>query len=128
MVLQNKVFWQLIRFGLVGIAASCVHFGIVVAFVQTHRLQPLSANAIAFCFAFQVSYWGHRCFTFSSQANHFKAVSKLITVSVGTFAANQGLFYLLFKIVGLQYALALFIVLATLPILTFIINKYWVFR
>lgn len=122
------LFFQLCRFGIVGVTAAAVHFSIVVSLVQLNGLPPLLANVFGFAISFQVSYWGHRRWTFQdSVALHRVAFPKLLFVQLINFAANESLFYILLSF-HLPYVFALLIVLAVLPIFTFIVSKMWVFR
>ena len=62
---MNKfLVMQLMRFGIIGSLAAFINFGIVILLVELWGWHPLSANAIAFLIAFQVSYSGHRYWTF----------------------------------------------------------------
>lgn len=129
MVLQNKLLRQLIRFGMVGATAATVHFSLVIFFVEIGQLQPLVANVIGFVVAFQVSYWGHRYWTFhGTSALHRVALPKLLLVASSGFAANESLFYLFTVSLNLPYPIALFIILSILPIINFTLGKFWVFR
>ncbi len=123
------LLFQITRFGLVGVTAAIIHFSIVVFLVEVYLLQPLIANIIAFCIAFQFSYWGHRKITFyGSLQKHSVAMRRLLIVSIGAFAINESLFYLLMSQFYLSYPVALFIVLTILPGIVFTINKMWVFE
>ncbi|OGT60108.1 MAG: hypothetical protein A3E85_03370 [Gammaproteobacteria bacterium RIFCSPHIGHO2_12_FULL_45_12] len=125
---MRKLFYQLCRFGVVGLIASGVHFMLVVALVQQFQLEPLAANVFAFFVSFQVSYWGHRSWTFSeSEASHAVTLRRLLTVQLCNFSANETLFYV-FLTLHLPYRLALLFVLTILPIFTFASSKLWVFR
>lgn len=129
MALMNNIplFLQLFRFGLVGLLAATIHFAIVVLLVQNWLFTPLFANIFGFMVAFQASYWGHRLWTFQmSDALHRVAIPKLLFVQLLAFTANESLFYF-FLTLHLPYQLALFIVLAILPIFTFFASKLWVF-
>lgn len=128
MVLKNNIFAELIRFGIIGVAAATVHFSIVVMLVEGGILQPLVANVFAFLVAFQVSYFGHRWWTFNAATDHRVALPKLLLVSSSVFFANEGSYYVLMSVFHLPYALALFIVLTILPLFTFTASKFWVFR
>ncbi len=129
MVLKSKLLRQIICFGIVGVIAACVHFGVVISLVEWRDWQPLMANVIAFLIAFQVSYWGHRYWTFqATHVHHRSALPKLFLVCSMGFVANESLYFMLLTLFHLPYALALFIVLAFLPLLTFILGKLWVFR
>jgi putative flippase GtrA len=130
MALMNKnLFFQLCRFGVVGVTAGTVHFSIVVFCVELGSLKPLVANVIAYMIAFQVSYSGHRYWTFrGTLAEHRVAFPKLLLVQTLTFIANESLFYLFMNFFHLPYQVALLIVLTILPITTFALSKFWVFR
>jgi putative flippase GtrA len=119
---------QIMRFGIVGLTAATVHFTTVVLFVQYAGLHPLVANAFAFLVSFQVSYFGHRTWTFSGTAAlHRVALPKLVLVQVCAFIANESLFYVFLQM-HLPYQVALLIVLSILPIFTFLLSRFWVFK
>lgn len=125
--MNKSLLLQIMRFGIVGLVAAAVHFGIVVAFVQTWLILPLIANIFGFAIAFQVSYWGHRCWTFAGNGPaHRVAIAKLFFVQLLNFAANETLFYI-FLSLSFPYPLALIIVLTLLPFFTFMASKLWVF-
>ena len=122
------LFFQIFRFGVVGLTAAFVHFGVVVLLVQNVRLTPLNANIFGFMVASQVSYWGHRIWTFEARDTlHSIALPRILLVQMFNFAANQTLFYI-FLTLHLPYTIALIVVLTVLPIFTFLSNKFWVFR
>lgn len=125
--MNKPLFFQIMRFGIVGLSAAAVHFGMVVALVQTWLILPLVANIFGFAIAFQISYWGHRLWTFAgSGPAHRIAIPKLFFVQLLNFAANETLFYI-FLSLSVPYPLALFIVLTVLPFFTFMASKLWVF-
>ena len=118
---------QLFRFGVVGLTAAAFHFAIVVAMVEHAGLQPLLANPFAFVIAFQLSYWGHRKWTFAGTTSlHREAFPRLVAVQTVNFAANETLFYI-FLTMNLPYTAALFIVLTIFPLFTFASTRFWVF-
>jgi putative flippase GtrA len=122
------LFYQLSRFGIVGLTAAAVHFCVVVYCVQMWLVAPLIANMIGFIVSFQVSYWGHRIWTFSdTTVSHRAALPKLVAVQTANFFANETLFYF-FLSLGFAYPLALFFVLTILPFFTFASSKLWVFK
>jgi putative flippase GtrA len=113
----------------VGSSAALVNFTVVVIIVELGLLSPLLANVIAFFIAFQVSYFGHRYWTFQESVSlHRVAMPRLLLVSGLNFIANESLFYFFIHHFKLPYPIALLIVLATLPALTFTFSKLWVFR
>lgn len=128
MNLYFPLFFQIFRFGVVGIAAAFIHFSTVVMLVQNWAFAPLVANIAGFAVSFQMSYWGHRLWTFNDAVSlHRVAFPKLLAVQLLNFAANEMLFYI-FLSLNLPYPMALMIVLTVLPVFTFISSKMWVFR
>jgi putative flippase GtrA len=129
MVLRNKLVQQILRFGTVGTTAAGVQVGLVALFVEFNLLTPLAANIIAFFIAFQVSYWGHRQWTFNANdRDHRVTLPRLFLIASSAFVANETLFYIFLKDLHLQYILALMLVLTILPVVTFSLSKFWVFR
>lgn len=127
---MNKfsLFLQIFRFGLVGLTAAAIHFSTVVFIVQFFAVAPLIANIFGFLISFQMSYWGHRRWTFhETESLHRIAIPKLFIVQILNFAGNETLFYV-FLLLKLPYPLALLIVLSILPFFTFVSSKLWVFR
>jgi len=118
---------QLARFGVVGVTAMAVHWLVVTALVPLGLL-PLIANAIGFGVAFNVSYWGHRNWTFGSDAAHRTTFWRFAAVSSTSFVLNECLYWLLLTYTRLGYQLALAIVLIAVAALTFVLSRYWAFR
>jgi putative flippase GtrA len=121
-------FFQLLRFGIVGLSAAATQFCLVVVLVEHRLCVPLMANFFAFIIAFQVSYWGHRLWTFNAgQTRHSTALPRLLFVQILNFTANETLFYI-FLSLKWPYPIALLMVLTVLPFFTFLSSKLWVFR
>lgn len=119
---------QLARFILVGGSAAVVHFSVVVMLVHFFDYAPLIANVGGFMVSFQVSYWGHRVWTFADTVTlHREAYPKLVVVQLVNFGLNESLYYFLLSL-HLPYQWALLIVLAILPAFTFVSSKFWVFQ
>jgi putative flippase GtrA len=119
---------QVFRFGVVGLTGACIHFSTVVVLVQYFSFLPLMANFFGFLCAFQISYWGHRLWTFRDTISlHRIAAPKLLVIQLLNFSANETLFYI-FLSLHLPYPIALLIVLSVLPVFTFISSKKWVFK
>jgi putative flippase GtrA len=117
---------QLLRFGAVGVAAMAVHWT-VVALLVPFGAKPLLANIAAFAIAFNVSYVGHRHWTFAATSAHQSPFKRFLGVALLSFVLNEALYYLLLR-AGLEYRVALLIVLVAVAALTFILSRYWAFR
>jgi putative flippase GtrA len=119
---------QLSRFGLVGMAALVVHWLVVVILVPL-ALVPLVANMFAFLVAFQVSYFGHRRWTFA--ATHLpmqQTLPRFLLVALASFALNEVCYALLLYYTSLDYRVSLLLVLALVASLTFVTSKKWAFQ
>lgn len=118
---------QLARFGVVGTLAALVHFCSVVLLVQYFGFMPLTANILGFAMGVQVSYWGHRTWTFrGTSVAHHAAYPKLVLLQTANFTVNESLFYF-FLSLHIPYPVALLLVLTILPMFTFMASKMWIF-
>lgn len=119
---------QIIRFGCIGTAAAGVHMGMVALLVPL-GLQPLLANIIAFVTAFNVSYFGHRFWSFSNTTalSHQESAARFWIIAVTSFAINELLFFLFLRYTSLPYLAALFLVLLMVTPITFLLSRSWAF-
>jgi putative flippase GtrA len=117
---------QLLRFGAVGIAAMTVHWAVVALLVPLGS-QPLLANIAAFAVAFNVSYAGHRHWTFATPHTSHSTFKRFLGVALLGFALNEALYYVLLR-AGMEYRLALMLVLVAVAALTFVLSRFWAFR
>lgn len=119
---------QLLRFGVVGTGAMLLHWLIVIALVP-FGIPPLVANIIGFTGAFQLSYWGHRHWTFKASAlSHRQTLLRFIMVACSSFMLNEAMYFVLLSYTTLDYRLALIIVLITVAALTYLLSRQWAFR
>ena len=128
-MINQKLFFQIGRFGFVGAMAAIVHFSIVVAIVEWGHIHPLVANVFAYLIAFNVSYFGHRFITFTkATAPHGTAITKLFLMGTVNLIINQGLFALFLEKLHMNYMIALAIAIGLVSIMSFILSKFWVFK
>lgn len=121
-------FLQLARFGAVGVSALVVHWLSVVTIVP-FGVPPLLANVIAFVIAFQVSYWGHRNWTFNVRhLPHRVTLPRFLFIGCAGFAVNESLYFLLLTYTKMDYRLSLLIVLTAVVTTSFVLSKLWAFR
>ena len=118
---------ELMRFGAVGIAAMATHWCMVALLVPL-GVTPLLANAIAFCIAFNVSFFGHHHWTFASIDSRQVTVRRFAGVALLGFVINEILYGFLLKYTPLDYRLALAIVLVAVAGLTYLLSRCWAFR
>lgn len=117
---------QIVRFGCVGAVASALHLAVVAALVPL-GLAPAWANPVAFLVAFQVSYYGHRGWTFRQEGGA-AAYRRLFIVALAGFALNEAAYVPLLKNSPLDYRVALAAILLVQAGISFLIARRWVFH
>ena len=119
---------QPMRFALVGGTASGVHLLVVAVLVQGLQWPPLTANIMAFFWAFWVSYGGHALLTFAqSGVTHRQALPRFFIVACGSFVLNELLYFAALRWLPWHYLISLFLVLLLAAVGTFVSSKLWAF-
>lgn len=122
-----RLVLQFGKFGVVGVLATAVHFSVVVALVEWFGMPPLPANALAYGVAFAVSWIGSSRWTFRGAAVVRFAVPRFLCVSLLGLALNQGMNALVIYGIGGHYLAGLAASLVTVPVVTFVLNRTFVF-
>ena len=118
-------FWQLNRFVLIGAIATFVHLFVSRAILLYQaNLPELVVNSLAFVVAFFISFLGHRHFTFKVQGS----MIKFLSVSLLGFLVNNTLLFYIVKAQFLSGWDAILLSTLSIPILTYLLAKLWVFR
>ena len=100
---------QIIKFAVVGGFAALVHLSVLWVLVNLLGVYPIAANAIAFVFAFVVSFLGQSLWTFNHKSHgHHAAIRYLLIQLLCSFVLNQGLYTLLIVYTALHYMVASF--------------------
>ena len=120
---------ELAKFAVVGVAASAAHYLLLFAGVEWLAISPVIANGFAFLTALLVTYSGQSLWVFRAQSNHGLGQATRFSVSVAAgFLANVAIMFAATKMFGLDYRIGFLFCLATVPALSFLVNKLWVFR
>jgi putative flippase GtrA len=125
-------YWihQIMRFGMVGSAATLTHAGVYYYLVAGKVLTPLLANFAAYVVAFSISFLGHRHWTFGDarkdRRNNY-AIFRFLSVSLSGLAINSAAVLLLVNLLRLPDWTPLFVIVGMTPIFTFLLNRFWVF-
>lgn len=119
---------SLLWFGLVGASAAAVHFGVVWLLVSQGMLAALIANVLGFLLAFGVSFLGHHRLSFAAQqARGRDALPRFALVAVLGFVSNELMYAVLLRW-GMEYRLALLLVLITVAAMTWLLSRHWAFK
>jgi putative flippase GtrA len=128
-ILESPTILQLIKHLLVGSSAFIIHFVCLTILVSNNILNSVLANSVGFFAAFSYGYLIQRNWVFKQQASTKNNLLKyLISQLIFSFSANQGLFVLFSSFTMLNYQIICFICCSIVASLTFIMNKFWVFK
>lgn len=120
---------EILRFGVVGLAATAIHYAILRLAVDTLEIPPSLANGSAFLCAVCVTYLGQSLWVFRRHSQHGAAQMLRFIVSLGFgFFANVAIMALSVHALGLEYQNGFLLSLFLVPVLSFVINRFWVFN
>ncbi|NOE20674.1 GtrA family protein [Ruegeria atlantica] len=118
---------SILSFGVVGILATVTHALVAIALIEICSLHPFSANAFGFVTGFMVSYFGHHRFSFQSEAGHRRAMPRFLAIAGLGLFLNQVIVYLMVNLGGVNYFLALCVIILTVPAITYLTSRRWAF-
>ena len=119
---------QIATFGTAGVIATLVHIAIGVSLNRFAGLSPFTANLIAFPVATYVTLFSNSRLTFRGHGGGAQSLVKgLATVLLGLIL-NQLIVMIITDYAALPYEVALVVIIATVPAMTFLLFKFWAFR
>ncbi len=125
---EPSTTWQLSRFASVGIIATAVHVGVYVGLIEFGELSAVLASIPSFGAAVLVSYFGNRVWTFGANGRHRTQFPKFAVVATFGLLINVAINLLVVNLARGPYWAALLIVIAVVPLSTYMLNRTWVFR
>ncbi len=126
MMINWNLLKQIFAFGCVGVTATAVHYGVALFFVDLVNISVFIANILGYCSAVLISLFGHSIFTYKKKVNNHIA-RRFVIVSLSTLAVSEGILLILEFQLKLSHEVALAIVVLSIPIVTFFLNKFWVY-
>lgn len=118
---------QLFCFGLVGAAATATHYLTALLGHEWLGINLYLANLLGYVTALSVSFVGHGWLTFQVSLTRAR-LARFVPASVSVFLASELLLWGLESATPLPHQATLLLVVATVPVATFLINRYWVYR
>ena len=116
------------RFIVVGIAATLTHVLVVVVLMDGFGFRVASiANLIGVLAGSATSYCGNYFWTFRSSGPHFPKLVRFAAAYGAVFAFNGLIMLAVADMGGVPYLIPLAFIVAATPILTFVLNRFWVF-
>lgn len=124
---DRRVLRQVAVFGLVGVAATATHYVVALLCHEGAGVNLYFSNLAGYATAVAVSYVGHGVLTFQVRLSR-EVFRRFILVSVATFLASEGILAALEEQAGLPHRVSLAVVVLTIPAISFLLNKLWVYR
>ncbi|MBK0399594.1 DUF2029 domain-containing protein [Limibaculum sp. M0105] len=119
---------RLIRFGVVGVAATATHVLVLSGLIELAGIDPRFANIAAFMVAVPVSYLGHYYWSFGSVHPHGETLLRFIVVAVSSLLGSQGLMLFALDILGASYWVGVALMVVVMPLVNFAVQQALVFR
>ncbi len=114
---------QVIKFGVVGIIATIVDFGVLVALKELLNIDVLIASAISFCVSVAVNYILSMAFVFKSKnQNKIKEFIIFILLSAGGLCLNQIILWIGVRL-SVYYLIVKLLATVIVPVYNFITRK-----
>lgn len=123
-----RAYSDICRFIIIGGIATIVHYAVALTGYHVVGLSPLWANFMAFCAAFNVTYLGNYFWAFEADTDHKQSLPKSLAVSITGLLLSQLIVWSLTEKLGFPFHLTLIAAVMLVPMVTFSLNRFWVFR
>lgn len=121
-----RLFRQLLSFGSVGMLATLAHVAVAYLLLTGTSINPYLANLAGFLSAVGISFIGNARLTFGYSENWWPAFARFAVVSLTSLGLTSAILAVV-EARGLAYWTYVLATLAIVPVLTFMLSKFWVF-
>lgn len=125
-IIRNN-FKEIIFFGIVGVLATATHYLVALVLLETSYINLYVANLMGYSCAVAVSFVGHSLLTFRVGLK-IKFLGPFIVVSISTFILSECILWLLEEGLELDPRFSLGVVVVSIPVLSYVLNKFWVYK
>lgn len=126
-MMNRELLLQLIVFGIVGVTATLTHYFVALFTHELGEVNLYIANLLGYGTAVAVSFFGHGRFTFKHELD-WSVFSRFAILSVSTFCTSELMLAVMEQVLELEHRISLAVVVLTIPLITFVFSKLWVFR
>lgn len=125
---RSEWFALLFRYGIVGLIASLLHFGVSFYCESVLKITPLLAHFYGFILGLISAYFGHYFYSFKDSEKHSRRFPKFVIVALTALFLHEIGVYILVEVYDLNYTgFVLPLLLVSVPLLTFSMSRFWVF-
>ena len=114
---------RIVRFGIVGVAATLTHALVLWAAVEFGGIRPTFATLLGFFTAFCVSYLGHYHFTFRSREPHARALPAFAFAAGSGAVLNALIFSVMTDVFSAPYWHAFAVTVVMVPPVVYVLSK-----
>ena len=115
---------QIIKFGIVGIIATMVDVGVLVALKELLHVDVLVSSAISFCVSVAANYILSMTFVFKSKnQDKIREIIIFVLLSVGGLCINQLILWIGVKFASVYYLIVKLFALVIVPVYNFVTRK-----
>ena len=122
-----SLFWELVRFGWVGVLTVGLYAFEMWAFRHFTALPAWLAAALAYVPCLVVNYSLHRSFTFRSDKHHLQAGPRYLAIQLSGLGVNSGVLWFSVDYMRWAYLPAQIVVTLMLALLSYLGQKLWSF-
>ena len=129
-LLEQPMLWQIVRFGLSGLAVTLMSASLYLLLVYGWGRSPFVATAFSHAAGLAAAYGLHSRWSFacSEKRREFSMMCRFLSVSGLCFGLNNLWVALATVVLSLpSWAPVPLMVFAT-PVVSFLLNRFWVFR
>lgn len=119
---------SLVTFGFMGAFVTIVHIAVGLTLHHAIGLSAFTANLLAFCVGFFLSYYAHRTYTFRSKAQVSRSMPRFLVISLCSLFINQTSVVVLVDTLGQPYELALIVMAILVGGFGYIMGRLWAFN
>ena len=121
---MKKLIIQLIKFGIVGVIATVIDFGVLMFLKEIMRIDVLIASAVAFLVSLIANYILSMLFVFKSSENgKIKGFIIFVVLSIGGLLINQFIMWIGTEIFTVYYIWVKIFACVFVPIYNFVTRK-----
>lgn len=118
---------HLSKYAVVGLLGTALHFALLALAVELGDVDPVFASLAVFPPVVLLSYVLNRNWTFRSEKDHYVALPKYLVISLASLATNFFVMNTLVNVYGMWYIAAQVCSIGIIPIVNFLLKKYWAF-
>ncbi|HWQ42911.1 MAG TPA: GtrA family protein [Desulfosporosinus sp.] len=117
----------IIRYGLVGLLGTILHFSSLIALVELAHLDPVISSVVGFLLVLLISYYLNRNWTFCAVDRKKRQFLYYTMVSLIGLGLNSSIMFIDVHVLQWNYLYGQCLVVVVVPVSNFLMNRRWTF-